>query len=96
MPYNFDERCYECGFWPGDLNFPQPAFYAMTYPFIIDLQGNEKYLRPERAFYKPEKMVFYFTQKDILNYKNKEKMVVDFLHYGLKNMIEILKKKKKK
>lgn len=89
MPYNFDERNYECGFWPGDAGFPEPAFYALPYPFISDLQGNEKYLRPDKAFYKPEKMEFFFTLKEALNYPNPEKMVIDFCRSGFEVMQEI-------
>lgn len=82
MPYNFDERSYECGFWSGDPNFPEPAFYGMPYPFIRDLQGNEKFLRPDKAFYRPEKMEFFLTLKDALNYPNPEKIVADFCRSG--------------
>lgn len=89
MPYNFDERNYECGFWPGDAGFPEPAFYGLPYPFISDLQGNEKYLRPDKAFYKPEKMEFFFTLKEALNYPNPEKMVIDFCRSGFEVMQEI-------
>lgn len=89
MPYNFDERNYECGFWPGDVNFPEPAFYGMPYPFIRDLQGNEKFLRPEKAFFKPEQMEFFFTLKDALNYPNPEKMVAEFCRSGFDLIQEI-------
>lgn len=89
MPYNFDERNYECGFWPGDPGFPEPAFYALPYPFINNLQGNEKYLRPDKAYYKAEKMEFFFTLKDALAYPNPEKMVVDFCQSGFDIIQEI-------
>lgn len=89
MPNAFDERCYECGFWPGDPNFPEPAFYGMPYPFIKDLQGNEKFLRPDKAFFQPEKMEFFFKLKDVLNYPNPEKMVADFCRSGFDLIQEI-------
>ena len=82
MQYAFDEKCYECGFWPGDPNFPKPAFYGMPYPFVKDLQGNDKFLRPDKAFFKPEKQEFFFTLEDALNYPNPEKMVIDFYRSG--------------
>ena len=82
MQYAFDEKCYECGFWPGDPNFPKPAFYGMPYPFVRDLQGNDKFLRPDKAFFKPEKQEFFFTLEDALNYPNPEKMVIDFCRPG--------------
>ena len=89
MQYAFDERCYECGFWPGDPNFPEPAFYGMPYPFLKELQGNEKFLRPDKAFYIPEKMEFFFKLKDILNYPNPERMVIDFCRSGFDLIQEI-------
>lgn len=89
MPYNFDERNYECGFWPGDPNNPEPAFYGLPYPFLSDLKGNEKYLRPDKAFYKPEKMEFFFTLKEALSYPNPEKMVAEFCRSGFDIIQEI-------
>lgn len=89
MQYAFDERCYECGFWPGDPNFPEPAFYCMPYPFIKDLQGNEKFLRPDKAFFKPEKMEFFLRLKDALDYPNPQNMVADFCRSGFDLIQEI-------
>ncbi|MFR7808909.1 MAG: DUF5996 family protein [Butyricimonas faecihominis] len=37
----FDERYFECGFWPGDVNYPHPAFYRLPYPFSCDIKGND-------------------------------------------------------
>ena len=63
-------------------HFPKPAFYGMPYPFVKDLQGNDKFLRPDKAFFKPEKQEFFFTLEDALNYPNPEKMVIDFCRSG--------------
>ena len=54
----------------------------MPYPFVRDLQGNDKFLRPDKAFFKPEKQEFFFTLEDALNYPNPEKMVIDFCRSG--------------
>lgn len=89
MQYAFDEKCYECGFWPGDPYFPQPAFYAMPYPFLNDLQENDKYLRPDKAFFKPEKQEFFLTLKDALQYPNPERIVADFCQSGFDIVQEI-------
>lgn len=89
MQYAFDERCYECGFWPGDPNFPEPAFYGMPYPFLKELQENEKFLRPGNAFFMPGKMEFFFKLKDVLAYPNPERMAVDFCRSGFDLIQEI-------
>lgn len=28
----FSHECFECGFWPGDSRFPEPAYYAFALP----------------------------------------------------------------
>ena len=84
-----DERCYICGYWPGDPTSPEPAFYAMPYPFIRDLKGNEKFLRPDKAFFQSEKQVFFFKLKDALNYPNPHKMIADFYRSGFDLIQEI-------
>ncbi len=89
MPFNFDERNYECGFWPGDPQFPEPGFYAFPYPFIRDLKGNEKFLRPDKAVYRPDKTAFFFTLKDAMNYPNPEKMAADFCQSGFELIQEV-------
>lgn len=89
MQYAFDEKSYECGFWPGDPNFPEPAFYGMSYPFIRNLEGNEKFIRPDKAFFRPEKQEFFFKLKDALNYPNPQKMVADFCRSGFDLIQEI-------
>lgn len=89
MPMAFDEKCYECGFWPGDPSFPEPAFYSMPYPFLKDLQGNDKYLRPDKAFFETGKQEFFFKLKDVLSYPAPEKMVIDFCRSGFNLIQEI-------
>lgn len=78
MPYAFDERFVECGFWPGDAHFLQPAFYVMPYPFLAGLDGYEKDLQPEKAFFKPEKKEFFLTLEDALSYSDPVATVAGF------------------
>lgn len=83
MPYAFDERFYECGFWPGDPVFPEAAFFSMPYPFIPDIQGNDHLILPDKAFFKPAKQEFFLTLKDAFAYSEPEKKVVEFCRSGL-------------
>lgn len=82
MPYAFDERFYECGFWPGDPAYPQAAFFALPYPFIRDLQGNEGMLRPDKTIFRSVKQEFFLTLEDAISYPDSEKAVVDFCRSG--------------
>ena len=82
MPYAFDERFYECGFWPGDPVYSQAAFFALPYPFIRDLQGHEGMLRPDKTIFKSVKQEFFLTLEDALSYPDPEKAVVEFCCSG--------------
>lgn len=48
----------ECGFWPGDARFPQPAFYSFTYPAPPGYERQP--VRPEGARWVPELGEFLF------------------------------------
>lgn len=60
-----DEKCLECGFWPGDVTFPQAAFYAMPYPFITDINGYVNHLYPSKALFEPAKRAFFLTMEEV-------------------------------
>lgn len=75
----FDERYFECGFWPGDVNYPRPAFYGLPYPFISDLKGNDDLIRPAMAIFKPEKKEFFLTLEDAFAYDDPFEAVQQFL-----------------
>lgn len=82
MERAFDERLYECGFWPGDISFPQAAFYAMPYPFVEDIGENASLLQPGKAVFKPEKKEFFLTLEDAFSYPDPEAAVADFFKSG--------------
>ena len=77
-----DEEMYACGFWPGDISFPQAAFYAMPYPFIEDLKENATLLQPDKAIFKPDKKEFFLALEDVFSYPDPEKTVTDFFQSG--------------
>lgn len=74
----FDERHVEFGFWPGDYRSDEPSFYVLPYPFLSDLQGYEKSLKPETAVFSPEKKAFFLTLGDALSTDDPIKTIVDF------------------
>ena len=84
----FDERYFECGFWPGDVNYPRPAFYGLPYPFISDIKGNDHLIRPAMAIFKPEKKEFFLTLEDALAYDDP----FDAVHQFLQSSFDIMQK----
>ncbi len=64
----FDERYFECGFWPGDVNYPRPAFYGLPYPFISDIKDH--LIRPNGNIQAREERVF-LTLEDALAYDDR-------------------------
>ncbi|MEG0993880.1 MAG: DUF5996 family protein [Bacteroidales bacterium] len=76
--YAFDERLFECGFWPGDDNYPEPAFYALPYPFMTAIGQNANLLKPSKALFDASKKEFLFNLKDAFSYKDPVKAVYDF------------------
>lgn len=75
----FDERYFECGFWPGDPGYTRPSFYAMPYPFMDDIRGNDHSIRPAMAIFKPEKKEFFLTLEDAFAYDDPYSAVHQFL-----------------
>ncbi|GGW30270.1 DUF5996 family protein [Arenibacter certesii] len=43
----YSHECISFGFWPGDENIPEPAFYSYTYPSPKDL--NKETIKPASA-----------------------------------------------
>lgn len=67
------------GFWPGDENTPQPAFYSYTYPAPENLKQSP--LQPDTAHWidqngSPMALLFY---RDVHQAKNPERTILDFL-----------------
>ncbi|WP_455496988.1 DUF5996 family protein [Coprobacter sp.] len=84
----FDERSFECGFWPGDIYFPKPAFYVLPYPFISDIESNEAMLQPDKAVFISNKKEFFLTLEDAFSYPDSTDAVVRFF----KSSFEIIQK----
>lgn len=87
----FDERNFEIGFWPGDIQFPAPAFYILPYPFISDIKANDPMIRPEKAWFSAEKKEFFFTLADAFSYPDP----IGKLHEFFTSGFEIVQKLKR-
>ena len=65
-----------CGFWPGDDSFPDPAFYAYTYPAPEGF--SEARLQSSTAYYSPEKGEFFLPYEAVRTAADPDAMLLDF------------------
>ncbi len=64
-----------CGFWPGDDRFPEPTFYAYTYPEPPGLKIAS--IRPEAAFYSQELGEFLLRYDDVRSASSPEQALLE-------------------
>ncbi len=64
------------GFWPGNDQFPKPAFYSYTSPMPAGLPAAS--LRPERAFYSNEMGEFLVLYEDVRTASSPEQALLEF------------------
>lgn len=89
--FAYDERCFEVGFWPGDIYIPLASFYVMPYPFIDDVGDNDKLLQPAKARFVPAKKEFFLTLEDAFSYSDPAATVVEFFRSAF-DIVQSLKK----
>ncbi|MDQ1274525.1 MAG: hypothetical protein QG610_96 [Euryarchaeota archaeon] len=65
------------GFWAGDQNVREPAFYAYMHPQPDGLMFEP--LSPKKAFWSPEAGEAFLMYEDVRNADSPEKAVLDFL-----------------
>lgn len=76
----YDERCFEIGYWPGDINIPLACFYAIPYPFIDNIGNNESLLQPYKARFVPTKKEFFLALEDAFSYPDSVATVLQFFN----------------
>jgi len=65
------------GFWTGDDNFPEPAFYSYTYPKPTGLESAP--VRPAAAFWSDSMGEFLLRYEDVRNASSPREAILDFL-----------------
>ena len=65
-----------CGFWPGNDNFPTPAFYSYTSPEPPGLKTAA--IRPAAASYHPELGEFLLLYDDVRSASSPEQALLEF------------------
>lgn len=73
----YSHEVISCGFWPGDDNFPEPAFYSYTFPEPPGLK--DAAVRPASAFYHPTMGEFFLRYEDVRNAATPAQVLMEFL-----------------
>src|SRR5919199_1366278 len=66
-----------CGFWAGDQNVREPAFYSYTAPEPMGLTNQP--LRPEAAHWLPEGGMALLTYEEVRNSASSKDTLMEFL-----------------
>ena len=77
MQESYSHEVSSCGFWPGNAQFPQAAFYSYCYP-PINTFGNQP-VEPKDAFYSPEMGEFILPYEAVRTATDPEKALLQFL-----------------
>lgn len=82
MPLEVMQEAYShevssCGFWPGNDNFPHPAFYAYCYPTPASYK--DQAVAPGKAFYSQELGEFILRYEDVRNAADPDNYLMEFL-----------------
>ncbi len=73
----YSHEVSSCGFWPGNEQFPEPAFYSYAYPEPEGF-GSARVV-PDAAFYHPDLKEFVLPYKAVREAASPDEMLLDFL-----------------
>lgn len=77
MQEAYSKEVSSCGFWPGNDQYPQAAFYAYCYPSPADFASQP--VQPEGAFYSQEMGEFLLPYEVVQSSDNPEQALLSFL-----------------
>jgi hypothetical protein len=82
MPVSVMQEAYShevssCGFWPGNEQFPHPAFYSYCYPTPANF--GEQPVKPNEAFFSAELGEFLLLYEVVQRSDNPEDVLMQFL-----------------
>jgi hypothetical protein len=73
----YSHECVECGFWPGEAQNPQPAFYCLAYP---EPEGFARAaVKPSAAHYSKELKEFILPYDAVRRAASPDAAVLEFL-----------------
>jgi hypothetical protein len=77
MQEAYSHEVSSCGFWPGNEQFPHPAFYSYCYPTPKDF-GRQQVSPPE-AFYSDEMDEYFLMYEVVQQSANPEETLKQFM-----------------
>jgi len=78
MQEAYSHEVSSCGFWPGNDEFPKPAFYSYCYP--TPAEYGLQHVEPKEAFYSQEKGEFFLPYEVIQRAADPQRVLLQFLH----------------
>jgi len=76
MKEAYSHEVSSCGFWPGDVRFPEPAFYAYQVPTPAGFA--EKKIKPQRAIFDKNLGEFLLRYDDVRTAANPTGTILEF------------------
>ncbi|GCE26912.1 hypothetical protein KDA_23960 [Dictyobacter alpinus] len=73
----YSHEVISCGFWPGNADFPQPAFYTYAAPEPAGLGSAA--IKPAKAFHNADLAEFFYLYDDMRQEAEPEQALLDFL-----------------
>ncbi len=73
----YSHEVASCGFWPGNAQLPEPAFYAYIYPEPAGFRNAP--VRPDGAFYHAELMEFVLPYEVVRQAPAPDAVLLEFL-----------------
>ena len=76
MQEAYSEELSSCGFWPGSDQFPEPVFYAYSYPGQIAFK--EQKIEPDEAYWSSDLGEFILSYETVRQAEDPKKMLTNF------------------
>jgi hypothetical protein len=77
MQEAYSQEVSSCGFWPGNEQFPHPAFYSYCYPTPAEF--SKQLVKPEEAFFSEDLGEFILLYEAVQQSGNPEDTLMQFL-----------------
>ncbi|MGH2575223.1 MAG: DUF5996 family protein [Ignavibacteria bacterium] len=78
MKFSENEENFASGFWPGNMNYPKPAFYSYIYPAPKGIETVN--IKPQTASYNPMLGEFILNYDDVSKSEAQDELILEFLN----------------
>ena len=78
MQFAENEENFSCGFWPGNENYPKPAFYSYIYPAPKGLENVK--IKPKEAAFSSQLGEFILDYDSVRKSESASELIIEFLN----------------